>query len=450
MSYTVSMMTNCISSPTCGSTRLARQVLKDRLLPLRWLVMLAFVMTAAAQPHIVVAGLSDEILSQQPQATLKWQRINNMPVGVFSAAVSTQETTRADGSSRAVAVVTGGLNQAGQASDIVQVLDLESLTWGAPLRLPEGTSYHAQVTLADGRIFVAGGKTGSLLDKLHTTARTWVIAADFSSVTPGPELPAAAANLTGHLLPDGRVLLVAGRSALLYDAAANTWAAQIPLRETRTEHASVLLRDGRVMIAGGVGRRSMEVVDVANRISTMLATKFSDPRDDLAAAMLPDGRVLLIGGQHSHTGLTVDENLAVDLSNPQKATATTIDAMGVKRGWADMAVTMLGPWVFALGGETQTSSGDIELTTARVIDSRSLKVWALPDMAVEHDDAVAVSHRNAVIIIGGYSVKEVKLGPLESRMPTAVHVVERLVMPSSDSSTPSTPPSAAAAPATVD
>lgn len=364
--------------------------------------------------------MSSDVLAQKPPKTLEWERVNDMPVGVFEAALSKQ--------GRKV-VVTGGLNQAGKANDLVQVLDLDTLTWTTPLKLKEGISYHTQVTLPDGSIFIAGGKTGSLLEKLERVAHTWIISADLKTITPGPDLLEVSHKLTSHLMPDGKVVVIGNKTALVYDPATNAWVRSVTLRSRRVEHASVMLPDGRVVVAGGIGQSTIEVVDVASRISVQLASQFSGPRDDLAAALLPDGRVLIMGGQNTKTGMTLDENLVLDLSDPNKSVLTQTRPMGIKDGVADLAVATLGRWIFAVGGESDLGNKDVELTEARIIDGKSLEIWSLPAMAVAHDDALAVTDGHTVLVIGGYSVSEIKIGPLETRMPTAVHIVERLVLP---------------------
>lgn len=366
------------------------------------------------------AGMSADVLAEAPQATLVWKRVNDMPVGVFEAAISTQGRN---------AVVTGGLDQGGQSSVLVQVLNLDTLTWTTPLKLKEGLSYHTQVTLQDGSIFIAGGKTGTLLEKLVRVAHTWIISADLQTISPGPDLVDAAHKLTSHLLPDGKVIVIANKNATLYDPATNSWIKRIALRSNRVEHASVLLPDGRVVVGGGISNKTIEVVDFSRGASTQLASEFSGPRDDLAGSLLPDGRVLFMGGQHSQTGKTVDENLVLDVSDERKSSMIPMRPMGIPNGVSDQAIATSGRWIFSLGGESDHGDRDVELTEARIIDGKTLELWSLPAMTVPHDDAVAIADGKSVLIIGGYSVNLIKIGPLVTRMPTAVSVVERLVLP---------------------
>lgn len=368
------------------------------------------------------ADLSSEVLAEQPQATLAWKRVNDMPVGVFEAAISKQGRC---------AIVTGGLDQGGRASVMVQVLDLDTLTWTTPLKLNEGISYHTQETLADGRIFIAGGRTGSLLEKLRVVTHTWIISADLKTITPGPDLPNPTQKLTSHVLSNGKVIVIGGKFACVYDPATNKWDQKLSLRSRRVEHASVLLPDGRIVVGGGISNQTIEIVDLSKNISMQLASEFDGPRDDLSAALLPDGRVLFMGGQHSKTGKTVDENLVLDISDARKSTMIVIRPMGIPNGASDQSVAILDRWIFVLGGETDLGDRDIELTAARIIDSKTLDLHSLPSMTVAHDDAVAIADGHAVFIIGGYSVNRISIGPLVTNMPTAVTVVERLVLPAS-------------------
>lgn len=359
--------------------------------------------------------------SDTAPAPLKWHRLEDMPAGVFSAASS---VTGRD------VVITGGLNQAGQASTLIQVFNLDTLKWRvASIEIPVGVAYHSQLTLRDGRILVTGGKTGSLMHGLKTTAMTWIISADLQSLTRGPDLPAPADNHTTHLLPTDQAIIIAGKHATLFDPDTLQFTYRIELRESRREHASVLLPGGRILVAGGISRRSLEMVDVPRRISTMLSARLPVPTDDLAASVLPDGRVLIIGGQDSHKGNTLDECYVVDLSNPNQTTLTPAPSLGVPGGAADHVIARLGQWIVVAGGESQQNNEDVELSAARIIDSQSLKVWSLPDMIVAHDDAQIVTDDRSVIVIGGYSVSTLSIGPLVTKMPTAVHVVERLILP---------------------
>jgi hypothetical protein len=113
---------------------------------------------------------------------------------------------------------------------------------------------------------------------------------------------------TATRVRDGRVLVVGGvdgsanlATAEIYDPATGRFTSVVPMPGARSTHAAALLGDGRVLVAGGQSDRT-----------TLLATALTfDPvrnvwRDagrldaakyKLALAPLPDGGALLIGGQ---------------------------------------------------------------------------------------------------------------------------------------------------------
>jgi len=115
------------------------------------------------------------------------------------------------------------------------------------------------------------------------------------------------------LLPDGRVLISGGLtccqpgdtpaftadSAELYDPAADAFASTGSMAAGRFAHASALLPDGRVLVAGGNGDA---VPPLGTEIYDPSTGEFS-PAGDLATARsghsavrLTDGRVLIVGG----------------------------------------------------------------------------------------------------------------------------------------------------------
>ncbi len=122
-------------------------------------------------------------------------------------------------------------------------------------------------------------------------------------------------NHTATLLPDGRVLVAGGFAQMgtdfpttatceIYDPATNSWAFTGTLHEARENHAAILLADGRVLVAGGVGDagfplKSSEIYNPATgkwlQAGPMLIT-----RESPKLALLPDGQVLVAGGKGLH------------------------------------------------------------------------------------------------------------------------------------------------------
>jgi hypothetical protein len=122
---------------------------------------------------------------------------------------------------------------------------------------------------------------------------------------------------TATLLRDGRVLIAGGltccqepnpspdfwaNSAEIYDPATDAFTATGSMSAGRGLHAAALLPDGRVVISGGNGNDpapfplGTEIFDPATG-QFSASSDLQAPRDSHAAVPLTDGRVLVIGGE---------------------------------------------------------------------------------------------------------------------------------------------------------
>lgn len=121
-------------------------------------------------------------------------------------------------------------------------------------------------------------------------------------------------------LRDGRVLLTGGliegmstglSDASLYDPATGRWTAAAPMHEGRFQHGAVVLADGRVLVTGGQGPDgrvvgTAEIFDPARDLWSRAAS-MAQTRKAHAAAPLPGGRVLVAGGYDGARGVTGSE-----------------------------------------------------------------------------------------------------------------------------------------------
>ncbi len=89
-------------------------------------------------------------------------------------------------------------------------------------------------------------------------------------------------------------------SSELYDPATNSWRAAATMASTRAGHATSLLPDGKVLVAGGYDADfnlldSTELYDPAND-SWSPAASMTQARSDYTATLLGNGKVLVTGG----------------------------------------------------------------------------------------------------------------------------------------------------------
>jgi hypothetical protein len=85
-----------------------------------------------------------------------------------------------------------------------------------------------------------------------------------------------------------------------YDVATGKWLLVAPMRWERIGHTATLLKDGRVLVAGGLGKKlqglnTAEIYDPARNTWTPMA-RMPGTRFSQSASLLPDGRVLVVGG----------------------------------------------------------------------------------------------------------------------------------------------------------
>ena len=155
-------------------------------------------------------------------------------------------------------------------------------------------------------------------------------------------------NIHTEALKDGRVLVIGeDTTAALWDPATGEWHATAGLNNPRTNFASVLLPDGRVLVAGGLNDQgqsysSAYLFDPATESWEKSVGLMVQARTNPSAAVLPDGRVLVAGG-YFHVepsfgrvsgGIVLAAQRPVD--NPGE---------GTPPGWADV---IPGPYGSAL------------------------------------------------------------------------------------------------------
>jgi N-acetylneuraminic acid mutarotase len=263
------------------------------------------------------------------------------------------------------------------ALDSAELYDPASGSWTATGKLIEARGYHTASLLPDGRVLVAGGRTNN-----SSTGRALASAEVYDPVT--GSWSATGNMLAAHtfhaatLLPDGSVLvtgasyrgygLVAAASAELYDPSTGSWTAAGQMIVAGAYQTAALLRDGRVLVAGGaevvldgccavIGQAtaSAELYDPSTRSWTGTGS-MTEARTYHTSTILPDGEVLVTGGDRSAGGgtstySTDGGSASAELYDPTSGSwRTTVDLVG--RRELHVAVLLRTNQVLVAGGSS--------------------------------------------------------------------------------------------------
>ncbi|HXW06369.1 MAG TPA: Ig-like domain-containing protein [Vicinamibacterales bacterium] len=270
-------------------------------------------------------------------------------------------------------------------------------TWAAATPLTTARAGATAVSLGDGRVLIAGGRTLGSDGSLAVSASAEVFAAD-GSVTAAAPLTVARAAHAAVRLKDGRVLVTGGTTAdgtdtassEVFDPVSGVWSYAGTMGEPRSAHTASLLEDGRVLIAGG---SALEIYDPLTGTFTF-AGLLSPARREHAAAVLRDGRVVLAGGAGIDGALS-----AVDVFDPQVGVVPAGELATSRSGLT--ATTLVDGRVLFAGGY---NGGD--LSTLEIYDPASGVFEVLADtLSVPRSGHLAalLPHNNGILIAGGTS-----------------------------------------------
>lgn len=217
-------------------------------------------------------------------------------------------------------LVTGGATDVTRLEQ-TELYDPATQRWTNTGRLARSRERHSATLLPDGRVVVAGGLSGQggnaeeIVEVYDPASKTWT--AQATSLIQGR------GTHTATLLPDGRILLIAGTSAndestallsteILAPAGTATWTAtSANLLFKRRAHTATLLANGKVLLAGGYGD-SDALVARAELFDPVVGTftvtgQLVTPRAEHSATLLPNGKVLLAGGVGANGVLATGE-----------------------------------------------------------------------------------------------------------------------------------------------
>ena len=190
-------------------------------------------------------------------------------------------------------MVCGGLeNRTLTAIATCEIYDSMTGTWSAAASMGTGRGGFTLTTLADGRVLAAGGQQpGVSLPNLQSSEIYDPVLNTWSALPPMSE---RRARHTATLMPSGEVLIVGGSHSSsfddatsvveAFDPATNTWSVAGRLNDARSNHSTILLPDGRLLVAGGFGA---DVENIRASVETFVSSGVIDPTVVPSPTLIP-------------------------------------------------------------------------------------------------------------------------------------------------------------------
>ncbi len=284
----------------------------------------------------------------------------------------------------------------------------------------------AAIRLRDGRVLICGGTATGEIGGVLSSAELYDPVARTFSPTGSMTVPRAGQTIT--MLRDGRVLLTGGvqnagfrselASAEIYDPASGTFSPTGSMSVSREGHTATMLRDGRVLIAGGSDNgihtlSSAEIYDPSSGTFSRTG-HLHQPRVAHVAALLGTGKVLIAGGgRGGMPGGYISYDTA-EIYDPATRSFNPVRAHMKSDRVGAAAVKLNDGRVLIVGGKSgrmmtsrlRNIASLTPLNSAEIYDPESGAFLRTGDMSAPHYLATATMLDDGkVLVVGGFRIQ---------------------------------------------
>ena len=284
----------------------------------------------------------------------------------------------------------------------------------------------AAIRLRDGRVLICGGTATGEIGGVLSSAELYDPVARTFTPTGSMTVPRTGQTIT--MLRDGRVLLTGGdqnagfrsqlASAEIYDPGSGAFTATGSMSTPREGHTATILRDGRVLVAGGSpnGIQTTDSAEIYDPSSGSFSRtgNLHQPRVAHVAALLGTGEVLIAGGgRGGMPGGYISYDTAEEY-DPVRGRFTTMRAHMKSDRVGAAAVKLNDGRVLIVGGKSgrvvmsrvRNLSSLTPLNTAEIFDPESGTFIRTGDMSAPHYLATATLLNDGnVLVVGGWTIR---------------------------------------------
>lgn len=280
--------------------------------------------------------------------------------------------------------------------------------WLPVSNLKAARSRHQAVLLRDGTVLVIGGWNSGAF---RVDSEIYDPVADMWH--DGGPLMSLRSGFTTTVLHDGRVLVAGGvvwtvdapccepvTVAEIYDPATRTWSATGPMVAGRSGHTATLLRDGRVLIAGGDTASERSKSELFDPLSLTFSPTGAlvVPRYEHTATLLDDGTVLVARGSN-------DGDLSTTLTPAERYDPITgewrLTGSSARGSVFHAAARLADGRVLVTGGYPGGMGGAAPVANAEIYDPTSERWTRAEDMPNRREFHTAVTLGDGRVLLAG-------------------------------------------------
>ena len=251
-----------------------------------------------------------------------------------------------------------------------EIFDYRTNSWTAGPDMQNGRWYPTNTTLANGELLTLSG--GDTAQQRNVIPEVWQANGSWRALTTAslylPYYPWM------FVAPDGRVFAAGPSQTTYYLDATGTghWTSGPSSRFGGREYGSAVMYDeGKILIVGGgTPTNTAEVIDIrAGAGSWRSVGSLAVARRQTNATLLADGKVLVTGGTNSggfNTAPTDSRVLAAELWNPATEQWTTLGRMTHYRLYHSTALLLPDARVLSVGSGQPAASGLSDDYTAEI------------------------------------------------------------------------------------